>query len=213
MDFPELREEMVKCQLAGRGIRDAKVLAAFTKVPRHKFVPEELAVSGYEDHPLPVGENQTISQPYMVALMTECLEIEPEDKILEIGTGSGYQAAILAELAKEVYSIERFPALAINAEEILAELGYTNVKVKTADGTLGWKEYAPFDGIIITAASPKIPQPLIDQLKSDAKLVIPIGTGFSQSLTVVEKINGKLKFREVCSCVFVPLIGEYGWKE
>lgn len=213
MDFQELREKMVREQLISRDIHNEKVLTAFRKVPRHKFVPGDLEKSAYEDRPLPVGEDQTISQPYIVALMTEILDITPEDRILEIGTGSGYQSAILAELAKEVNSIERFQVLAKRSQDLLLELGYKNIKIKTGDGTLGWQEYAPYDAIIITAAAPKIPQPLIEQLKPEGLMVLPIGAGLSQSLTLVQKINAKLKFRELCSCTFVPLIGEYGWKE
>jgi protein-L-isoaspartate(D-aspartate) O-methyltransferase len=169
-------------------------------------------MSAYADFPVPIGEGQTISQPYIVALMTECLDLNTQDKVLEIGTGSGYQAAILAKLAKEVYSIERFKNLANKAETVFNESGYTNIKIQVGDGTLGWPEEAPFDKIIITAASPKVPLPLIEQLKESGKLILPLGESFSQVLTVVEKKKGKLESIEVCGCVFVPLVGKYGWR-
>jgi protein-L-isoaspartate(D-aspartate) O-methyltransferase len=203
---------MVKYQIEMRGISDPKVLDAMRRVPRHKFIPEYFIDSAYEDGPLPVGEGQTISQPYMVALMTEVLKLKKEDKVLEIGTGSGYQAAILAELCNEVYSIERIQSLAENARAILKELGYTNVFVFVGDGTLGLKEYAPFDKIIVTAAAPKVPPTLIRQLNVDGRIVIPIGDRFSQDLYVIEKKDTKLKQKFICGCVFVPLIGAEGWK-
>ena len=204
---------MVEVQLISRGIKDKRVLDAFRKVPRHEFVPKELIDSAYIDSPLPIGEGQTISQPYMVALMTECLCLKGEEKVLEIGTGSGYQAAILAELAKEVYSIERIEILTLRATEILESLGYKNIKVKTGDGTLGWLEFSPYEGIIVTAAAPKVPLPLIEQLKDGGFLVIPLNGRFSQILTVIEKTKDKLRVSEVCGCVFVPMIGKYGWRE
>ena len=209
--FFHLREEMVKTQIISRGIKDVRVIEAFLKVPRHKFIPERNIQEAYEDHPLPIGEGQTISQPYMVALMTECLKLKGEEKVLEIGTGSGYQTAILAELAREVYSIERIPSLAEKAKIVLEELGYKNVKIKIGDGTLGWEEYSPYEGIIVTAGSPEIPPPLISQLKENGRLVIPLGDSFSQVLTVVEKVEGKIKQEEICGCIFVPLVGKYGW--
>lgn len=193
-----------------RGIKNQDVLNAFYKVERHKFIPEELRSSAYADFPLPIGEGQTISQPYMVALMTECLDLTGREKVLEIGTGSGYQVAILAELAQEVYSIERFDSLARRAQILLKELGYNNIKIKVGDGTLGWKEASPFDRIIITAASPQVPLPLTEQLKESGKLILPLGESFSQVLTVVEKKMGKLESIGVCGCIFVPLVGQYG---
>lgn len=211
MDYEILRERMVSEQLMPRGIKNQKVLDAFRKVERHKFIPEDLRNSAYGDFPVPIGEGQTISQPYIVALMTECLDLNSQDKILEIGTGSGYQAAILAELAKEIYTIERFPALAERAGAILNELGYTNIKIKAGDGTLGWEEAAPFDKIMVTAASPRIPLPLTGQLKENGKLILPLGESFSQVLTLVEKKEGKLKSADICGCVFVPLVGKHGW--
>lgn len=212
MDYAVLRERMVEEQLMPRGIKDQRVLDAFRKVERHKFIPESLKGSSYADFPVPIGEGQTISQPYIVALMTECLSLTGQEKILEIGTGSGYQAAILAELTKEVYSIERFEGLAKKAQDILNKLGYTNINIKVGDGTLGWPEAAPFDRIIITAASPRIPLPLIEQLKEDGKLILPLGESFGQVLTLAEKKKGKLESIEICGCVFVPLVGKYGWK-
>jgi protein-L-isoaspartate(D-aspartate) O-methyltransferase len=212
MDFAVLRKRMVDEQLIPRGIKNSRVLDAFLKVERHKFIPEELRMSAYADFPVPIGAGQTISQPYIVALMTECLGLSGEEKILEIGTGSGYQTAILAELAKEVYTIERIEVLSRNAETVLNELGYKNIKIRVGDGSLGWKEDAPFDRIIITAASPRIPLPLTEQLNESGKLILPLGESFSQVLTVVEKKKGELESIEVCGCVFVPLIGKYGWK-
>jgi protein-L-isoaspartate(D-aspartate) O-methyltransferase len=210
MDYAALRKRMVEEQLIPRGIKDKKVLDAFKKIERHRFIPEELRESAYADFPVPIGQGQTISQPYIVALMTECLGLTGKEKVLEIGTGSGYQTGILAELTKEIYSIERFDNLAKNAEKVLGELGFTNIKIKVADGSLGWVEESPFDRIIITAASTRIPLPLIEQLKENGKLILPLGESFSQVLTVVEKKGNKLESIEVCGCVFVPLVGKYG---
>jgi protein-L-isoaspartate(D-aspartate) O-methyltransferase len=204
---------MVEEQIIPRGIKDERLLGVFRKVERHKFVSQELITNAYADFPVPIGEGQTISQPYMAALMTEQLALTGQERVLEIGTGSGYQTAILAELAKEVYSIERLPGLAQKAEGILNELGYTNIRIKVGDGTLGWKEAAPFDRIIVTAASPRIPLPLTEQLKDPGRLVLPLGETFSQALTVVEKKNGQVESVKICGCVFVPLVGKYGWKE
>ena len=213
MDFAVLRKRMVEEQLIPRGIKSERLLDAFYKVERHKFVPEDLRGSAYADFPVPIGEGQTISQPYIVALMTQCLDLTGEEKVLEIGTGSGYQSAILAELAKEVYTIERYANLAKSAETVLKESGYKNISIKVGDGTLGWKEIAPFDRIIITAASPRIPLPLTEQINESGKMVLPLGEPLSQVLTLVEKKKGKLEPIQVCGCVFVPLIGKYGWKE
>ena len=210
MDYTLLRKEMVEEQLIPRGIKEQYVLDAFYKVARHKFIPEEQKEFAYADHPLPIGQGQTISQPYIVALMTQCLKLDPELKVLEIGTGSGYQAAILAELVKEVYSVERFPALAKNAASKLAELGYNNIKIKVGDGTLGWPEEAPFDRIIITAACPEIPPPLIEQLKEGGKIIFPRGENYSQMLTLLEKKKSGIFTQEICGCVFVPLVGKFG---
>lgn len=212
MDYAVLRKRMVEEQLIPRGIKNARVLDAFYKVERHMFIPQDLRMSAYADFPVPIGEGQTISQPYIVALMTECLDLIGNEKVLEIGTGSGYQAAILAELAREVYTIERFENLGKSAKIILNKLGYTNIKIKSGDGTLGWPEIAPFDRIIITAASPRIPLPLTEQLKENGRLILPLGESFSQVLTLVEKRKDKLESINVCSCVFVPLVGKYGCK-
>ncbi len=202
---------MVEEQLMSRGIKDKKVLDAFNKVERHKFVPEDLKRNAYADFPIPINEEQPISQPYIVALMTECLNLSPKDKVLDIGTGSGSQTAILAELAGDVYSIERFEVLAQKAQTLLNGLGYKNIRIKVGDGTLGWEEAAPFDKIIITASSPKIPLPLTEQLEENGKLILPLGKSFSQTLTLVENKKGKLQPLNICGCVFVPLIGKYGW--
>jgi len=212
MDYDVMRRRMVDEQLIPRGITSQAVLDAFTKVPRHEFVPETLRDASYGDYPLPVGNAQTISQPYMVALMTEALQLKGGEKVLEIGTGSGYQAAVLSEIASDVYSVERFAELADNAERTLSRLGYKNFHIKTGDGTLGWSEHAPYDGIIVTAGAPKIPQSLIEQLKDEGRLVIPVGNQWGQVLTVVQKTGSMIRQTEVCGCVFVPLIGKEGWE-
>lgn len=213
LDFDLMRRRMVDDQLVGRDINDKSVLSAFSKVPRQRFVAEEHLASSYGDHPLPIGNNQTISQPYMVALMTQCLALKGgTGRVLEIGTGSGYQTAILAEIADEVYSVERFPGLADRAGRTLNEIGYRNIMIKVGDGTLGWREYAPYDGIIVTAGAPEIPASLIEQLKDGSRLVIPVGGTYSQVLTIVEKHGAKIKTTPVCACVFVPLVGQQGWQ-
>lgn len=212
MDFAILRKRMVQEQLIPRGIKDPRVLEVFSKIERHRFIPDDFRGSSYADYPISIGEGQTISQPFIVALMTQSLEVSPEDKILEIGTGSGYQTAVLAELAKEVYTIERIESLAKRAEALLRGIGYNNIIIKVDDGTLGWKENAPFDKIIITAASPRIPLPLTEQLAEKGKLIVPLGEPFSQVLTLVEKRADQLQYQQICGCVFVPLVGKYGWK-
>ncbi len=213
-DFEMMRNAMVEEQLLPRGISDKKVLEVFRRLPRHEFVSKDFLQSAYNDYPLPIGENQTISQPYMVALMTESLHLTGSERILEVGTGSAYQSAILAELVKEVYSVERFQSLANTAYSILERLGYKNVKIRAGDGTLGWEEFAPYDGIIVTAAAPGIPESLIRQLKDGGRLVIPIGSsGFGQILTLVEKIGNTIRTSEICGCMFVPLIGKEGWNK
>lgn len=200
---------MVQGQLVARGIKDKRVLDVMGWVERHRFVPEELRARAYDDTPLPIGEGQTISQPYIVALMSELLELKGDEKVLEVGTGSGYQAAILAELAKEVYTIEIIERLGEEAQARLRELGYTNIKVKIADGYYGWQEYAPFDSITVTAAADSIPQPLIEQLKVGGRLVIPIGDESMQKLLLVKKEpGGNLKEYEITGVLFVPLTGE-----
>ncbi len=209
MDYEKLRKRMAQEQLIPRNISDQGVLDAFLKIERHKFIPQDLRDNAYADFPLPLGEGQTISQPYIVALMTQELGLAGKEKVLEIGTGSGYQTAVLAELAREVYTIERFESLAKKAKELLLELGYQNIKLKTADGTAGWPEEAPFDRIIITAATSVIPAPLAEQLKEGGKMILPLGESFSQVLTLAQKINNKLETRNICGCVFVPLVGKY----
>ncbi|MFA5114672.1 MAG: protein-L-isoaspartate(D-aspartate) O-methyltransferase [Candidatus Omnitrophota bacterium] len=209
MDYAVLRKRMVEEQIIARGINDNPILEAFYKVERHRFVPEDLQGKAYEDYPLPIGDSQTISQPYIVAVMTEALQLERNEKVLEIGTGSGYQAAILAELAAEVYSIERIPELGKRAAGILKELGYQNITLKMGDGTLGWIEESPFDRIIITAASEKIPLPLIEQLREGGRIIAPLGGTFSQMLTLGKKKNSTLLYEKVCGCTFVPLVGKH----
>jgi protein-L-isoaspartate(D-aspartate) O-methyltransferase len=211
-DFSKARIKMVEEQIASRGVRDAKLIAAMKKIPRHLFVEEALQNQAYTDHPLPIGEKQTISQPYMVALMTEALLLTGKERVLEIGTGSGYQTAILAELSEKVFSIERIRPLAIRARKLLYELGYFNVEIKIFDGTFGWKEESPFDAILVTAGSPDIPHPLIDQLATGGRLVIPVGDAFVQDLFRVTKTEGRVKKEDLGGCRFVKLIGEYGWK-
>lgn len=211
MNYEPMRNRMVEEQLIGRGITDKRVLDAFRKVPRHEFVPGKLSAGAYSDYPLPIGSDQTISQPYMVALMTECLGLKGDEKILEVGTGSGYQLAILAELCREVYSVERFEGLAQNSKEILVRLGYGNFSIKVGDGTLGWEEFAPYDGIIVTAGAPGIPESLAAQVKDGGRIIIPIGSEFSQVLTVAEKKGKTIEARPICGCMFVPLVGKEGW--
>ncbi len=211
--FAEKREKMVKEQLIRRGIHDKRVLDAMRKVPRHLFVPADLVEEAYNDYPLPIGYGQTISQPYIVALMTEALELSGDEKTLEIGTGSGYQTAILAELSKEVYTIERIISLLDKAKEVLKNLGYKNIFFKAGDGTLGWPENKPYDAIIVTAGAPKIPQPLLDQLADKGRLVIPVGDRFSQELIKVTKSKEGLIRENLGGCRFVNLIGIHGWKE
>jgi len=206
-DFKAMREKMVETQIKARGVKDPRVLSALRKVERNRFVPEEYLNSAYSDQPLPIGEGQTISQPYIVALMTELLELKGDEKVLEIGTGSGYQAAVLAELAKEVYSIEIIGSLASMAKNRLLELGYQNIKVKAGDGYLGWPEVAPFDAIIITAAPDHIPKPLIEQLKEGGRMVVPVGT-YTQELKKIVKRSGKIETTDVIPVVFVPMTGE-----
>lgn len=207
--YQEARNRMVENQLASRDITDPRVLEAFRKVHRHAFVPAQYQSSAYADSPLPIGSGQTISQPYMVALMTQLLGLEGDEKILEIGTGSGYQAAILAELGKVVYTIEIIPELAKRAEKVLDSLGYENVHVKAGDGYLGWPEAAPFDDIIVTAAPEKLPEPLIQQLKLGGDLVVPIGPqGRAQTLTIYTKQDTGLVKRVEGGCYFVPMRGK-----
>jgi len=213
MNFQKARDRMVETQLAGRGIRNHRVLEAMRRVPRHLFVEEALQEQAYSDYPLPIGEKQTISQPYIVALMSEVLELKGDEKILEIGTGSGYQAAILAELADRVFSVERFPPLAYRASQILKKLGYQNILIRVADGSLGWPEEAPFDGIMVTAGTPKIPQPLTDQLRVGGRLVLPVGDRLSQELVLVERTPEGMRKTDFGGVRFVDLVGKWGWEE
>jgi protein-L-isoaspartate(D-aspartate) O-methyltransferase len=204
----ERRARMVETQIVARGVRDPRVLSAMRKVPRHLFVDSSQRAQAYEDHPLPIPGNQTISQPYIVALMTELLEVEPGSRVLEIGTGSGYQSAVLAEIAREVYTIEIVPELARSAAARLKELHYVNVTVREGDGYRGWPEYAPFDGIVVTAAPERIPQPLIDQLAPGGVMVIPVG-GFFQELKVFRKsADGRVTEKDILPVRFVPMTGE-----
>jgi len=201
---------MVENQLRRRGIRDERVLDAFLRVPRHEFVPADLVHRAYSDNPLPIGEGQTISQPYMVALMTLSLRLSGGEKVLEIGTGSGYQSAILAEMGCKVYSVESLPRLARKAETLLKKLGY-NVRIKVGDGTLGWEEYSPYERIIVTAGGPSVPNSLFAQLKEKGIMIIPVGDLHHQELTLVTKVNGRMKRENLGGCQFVRLKGREGW--
>ncbi len=207
------RRRMVDSQLRHRGIADPRVLAAMEKVPRHRFLPNPEDSAAHGDHPLSIGSGQTISQPYMVALMTECLRLQGDEHVLEIGTGSGYQSAILAELSRRVTSVERIPSLADRAREALRDLGYLNVEVFVGDGSMGWAEDAPYDRIIVTAAAPEIAKPWTDQLGEGGRMVVPLGDRWGQTLTVATKHGTKLEYERICGCVFVPLVGEHGWAE
>ena len=208
IDFDQARRQMVEQQIEARGISDSRVLEAMRRVPRHEYIPPEYRASAYSDRPLPIGLNQTISQPYIVALMTELVQPSPDDRLLEIGTGSGYQAAVAAELVAEVYSIEIVPELARTATRRLERLGVSNVSVREGDGYLGWPEHSPFDGILVTAGAEEIPQPLVEQLRPGARMVIPVGDQSTfQILQVVEKLpGGGVEIREVIPVRFVPLI-------
>ena len=207
------REKMVEEQIMSRGVMNKKVCDTLKKIPRHKFVSENLLYQAYKDSPLPIGDGQTISQPLMVAIMTEHLEITRECKILEIGTGSGYQTAILAELSDRVFSIERMPTLCLKAESLLRELGYKNITLSIGDGTLGLKKEAPFDRIIVTAGTEDIPETLVEQLGEGGIMVIPVGSRNCQTLQIIKKLNNKIKISQGCQCTFVKLIGEQGYKE
>jgi protein-L-isoaspartate(D-aspartate) O-methyltransferase len=202
------RRQMVETQIRARGVTDGRVLAAMQQVPRHLFVPESESAHAYEDHPLPIGSGQTISQPYVVALMTALLDLQPHSRVLEIGTGSGYQAAVLSRLAGDVYSIEIVPDLAARALGTLARLGYDNVHVRIADGYRGWPEAAPFDAIVLTAAPPEVPQPLLQQLRPGGRMVLPVG-GLDQDLLVLTKLaDGSVRQEKVLPVRFVPMTGE-----
>ena len=211
-DFKKLREKMVEEQLIPRGINDHAVLKAFKKIERHKFIPDEYLNCAYGDHPLPIGSGQTISQPYIAALMTQSIELTGKEKVLEVGTGSGYQTAILAELSKTVYSVERIPRLSEKASGILSGLGYHNIQFDIADGSLGWKGYDPYDAVMVTASCPGEPRALLEQLADGGRLIAPIGAAFGQVLTLYRKTKGLAAPQEICGCVFVPLVGKEGWE-
>ena len=212
-DYRLARERMVRNQLIPRGITDKRVLKAMGKIQRHLFMDEALVGEAYNDHPLPIGHKQTISQPYIVALMTQALELTGNEKTLEIGTGSGYQTAVLAELSSRVYTIERIRALMERARHMLQELGYTNVLFKSYDGTLGWEEYSPYDAIIITAGAPAVPEPLLEQLAEGGRMIVPVGDKFSQELIKITRRKDSYDKKSLGGCRFVDLIGAHGWKE
>ncbi len=206
------RSLMIKQQIEARGITDRKVLAAFSEVPRHEFVLPEYQEYAYIDRPLPIDEGQTISQPYVVAFMTDVLDLQQTDRVLEVGTGSGYQAAILAQLCDSVYTIELFETLTLKAMEVFKKLNYNNIYCKTGDGYRGWKEKAPFDAIIVTCASSHVPEPLQEQLAEGGRMIIPVGSYPFQSLVLLEKRNGKIREKDVLSVRFVPMLDEEGKK-
>jgi len=204
---------MVRSQILSRGVRDQRVIAALLEVPRHLFVDQGMRAQSYSDNALPLCQGQTISQPYMVAAMTEMLEVAPTDKVLEIGTGSGYQAAVLSKLSKHVYSIERLEALSETAEKNLRAADMENIHLRCGDGTLGWPEEAPFDKIVITAGAPSVPEALFAQLAEGGRMIIPVGNRAIQSLKLIEKSGGEQIVKSSMDCVFVPLLGKQGWKE
>lgn len=212
-EFTAQRLEMIEKQLRRRGISDAAVLAAMKAVPRHEFVPQELRSRAYEDVPLPIGGGQTISQPYIVAAMTAALRLQPSDRVLEIGTGCGYQAAVLSRLVKEVFTIERRPELASAASAKLARLGYANAHVHCGDGTLGLPELAPFDAILVAAAAPAVPKPLLAQLAEGGRMILPVGDAEHQELQLIEKRGDAFPTKLLEGCRFVPLVGYHGWQE
>jgi protein-L-isoaspartate(D-aspartate) O-methyltransferase len=211
--FATLRQTMVDAQLRARGVRDERVLAAMGRVPRHLFVAGEDQDSAYEDHPLPIGDGQTISQPYIVAFMLEALSLDGSEAVLEIGSGSGYQTALLAELARQVYSMERIESLAHGATAILRRLGCGNVSLIVGDGSLGWVEHAPFDAIVVSAAAPMIPQALLEQLRESGRMVIPVGPPDAQELKLARKQEGRAVVTNLEGCRFVPLVGKQGYGE
>ena len=213
IDYVQARECMVEEQLVSRGIHDPRVLRAMAKVPRHLFVESELWDRAYEDHPLPIGANQTISQPYMVALMAEALELKGTERVLEVGTGSGYAAAVLGELCGEVFTVEAIEELAVKASTLLSSLGHRNVSVLVGDGTLGWEEHSPYDAMIISAAAPCIPRPLLEQLKIPGGLVFPMGEKELQTLVRIRKNTAGIREEYLGECLFVQLKGRYGWED
>jgi protein-L-isoaspartate(D-aspartate) O-methyltransferase len=207
------RERMVQEQIIARGVKDERVLEAMRKVPRHLFVEKTYYHQVYNDYPLPVGHGQTISQPYMVAVMTELLELKGDEKVLEVGTGSGYQTAVLALLCSKVYTMERIAELTKDARSKLEKLGFRNISFMVGDGSIGWPDYAPYKGIIVTAGAPDIPNALIEQLDENGRLVIPVGHEHCQVLNVVKKHKGRIYRKEIFECTFVPLLGKQGWKQ
>ena len=211
MDYQAARKRMVDGQIAVRGITSPRILGAFLEVPRHRFVPESQQTFAYQDGPLPIGLGQTISQPYIVAYMTDLLQLTGAERVLEIGSGSGYQAAILGTLAAEVHTIERHPSLAENAARLLNELGYTNVKVHKGDGTMGLEQYAPYQAIMVTAAAPEVPIPLLKQLEDGGKLVMPVGNRGGQVIVLYKREGDGFHRQDLAPVAFVPLIGEHGW--
>ncbi|MGD9007743.1 MAG: protein-L-isoaspartate(D-aspartate) O-methyltransferase [Desulfobacteraceae bacterium] len=212
MKYDRLRHEMVEKQIAARGISDARVLDAMRTVPRHLFVSEALMDQAYSDFPLPIGEQQTISQPFIVAEMTQALQLTPEDRVLEIGTGSGYQAAILAQIAYRVYTIERIHSLYVKTRRLFDKLGYHNIVTRYSDGTTGWKEESPFDAIIVTAGAPEIPAVLVNQLAMGGRMVIPVGNQHSQDLIRLVREESGMHQTNLGGCRFVKLVGEHGWR-
>jgi protein-L-isoaspartate(D-aspartate) O-methyltransferase len=211
-EFDAARREMVARQIRDRGIRSVPVLDAMASVPRHLFVPPQHLHEAYVDEPLPIGEGQTISQPFMVAAMAEALSLDGHERVLEVGAGCGYQAAVVSRLAREVIAVESQPALAVSARERLGQLGYANVRVEEGDGSAGWPAGAPYDAILVTAAAPSVPQPLIDQLSEGGRLVIPVGSAERQELLRIVKREGRTTNRSLYACRFVPLLGRYGWR-
>jgi protein-L-isoaspartate(D-aspartate) O-methyltransferase len=211
--YERQREEMVRSQIEARGIKEPKVLSAFREVPRHLFVSEALSDQAYGDYPLPIGEQQTISQPYIVAEMTQALELGDNDRVLEIGTGSGYQAAILAQIVYRVYSIERIRSLYLKARNLFDKLHYHNIVTKYADGTQGWQEESPFDAIVVTAGAPEIPNVLVEQLVEGGRLVVPVGNQHTQELVKIYREEKNIQQTNLGGCRFVKLVGEHGWKE
>lgn len=211
MTYEELRDRMVDTQIKARGLTDERLLAAFRKVPRHLFVPPQHRQEAYDDRPLPIEAGQTISQPYIVALMTSWLRLQGHERVLEIGAGSGYQTAILAELALEIFSVERQPLLLASVRQRLRDAGCLNVRLSTGNGSLGWPAHAPYDAILVGAAAPDVPSPLIDQLADGGRMVLPIGPQNAQMLHVVEKRGGVVQRKDIAGCLFVPLVGRYGW--
>lgn len=212
MKFERLRQEMVDKQIEARGITDVRVLAALRHVPRHLFVSEALMDQAYSDFPLPIGEQQTISQPYIVAEMTQALQLAPDDRVLEIGTGSGYQAAILAQIVFRVYTIERIHSLYVKARKLFDNLGYHNIVMRYSDGTSGWKDQSPFDAIIVTAGAPEIPHTLVSQLAMGGRMVIPVGNQHSQDLIKLVRDRKGIHQTNLGGCRFVKLVGEHGWR-